>query len=238
MSFEKSKSDPVLGMKVFEHLKAKGYLTTELPVGTERKENDKKIEEITEQMTQVIRSLGLNPDDPQLVETPKRVAKMWVNELMGGLDWSRFPKCTMFPAGKYSANSFVLEKHAPIISVCAHHLMPFFGLSGQNGHYDFGPSATIAYIPKGEIIGISKLARITQFLSARPCNQEELCDMIREALCFILGTKDVVVYMEAYHTCQTCRGVGANGSMVVLSASGRFQSDQILRNEFLTAAKA
>lgn len=229
------KCDPELGRKVYDHLKSKGYLSMEVDGFSDN--NKGKIEKLKKLFSQAIVDLGLNPDDPQLVETPKRIAKMWVNELMGGLDWNRFPKCTMFPEGQATPGSFVVEKNAPSTAVCAHHFMPFFGLKGEKDHYDFGPAMTIAYIPKGKIIGVSKLPRLCRFLSARPSNGEELCNMIRETLCFILGTEDVAVYSEQYHTCQTLRGIEANGSMVVLSASGKFLNDDKIRSEFLAIAR-
>ena len=232
--YEEEKCDPELGKKVFEHLKSKGYLTMETGAPFDR---DAKIAEMKKVVSNMINVMGLNPDDPQLIETPKRVAKMWVDELMGGLDWSKFPKMTTFPEGKSTIGSFVIEKNAPIVSVCAHHFKNFFGLKGSDGHVDFGPAATIAYIPNGRIAGISKFPRLTKFLSARPSNQEELCNMIRETLAFILETEDVAVYMECYHTCQTLRGVKSNGSMVVLSASGKFLTDSTIRSEFLAIAR-
>lgn len=232
--YEEEKCDPFLGKKVFEHLKSKGYLTMETGIPFNR---EAKVAEMKKVISNMINVMGLNPDDPQLIETPKRVAKMWVDELMGGLDWSKFPKMTTFPEGKATSGAFVLERNAPIVSVCAHHFMPYFGLKGSEGHFDFGPAATIAYIPNGKICGISKLPRLTKFLSARPSNQEEMCNMIRETLAFILDTEDVAVYMEGYHTCQVLRGIQANGSMVVLSAGGRFQNDPNIRSEFLALAR-
>ena len=232
--YEQEKCDPELGKRVFEHLKSKGYLTMETGEPFNR---DERVAEMKKVVSDMIKTMGLNPDDPQLVETPKRIAKMWVDELMGGLDWSKFPKMTMFPEGKATSGSFVCEVGAPIRSVCAHHFLSFMGIRGDSNHLDFGPGCTIAYIPNGKICGISKLPRLTGFLSARPANQEELCNMIRETLAFLLETEDVAVYMDCYHLCQVARGARANGSMVVLSAGGKFLTDPSIRSEFLAIAR-
>lgn len=229
-----SKCDPKLGKKVFEHLKKKGYLSAE--TGT-RLDSKEQIEKIKPLIAEFIKTLGLDLNDPQLKETPKRVAKMWVNELAGGLDWSKFPKFTTFPEGKATIGSFIVEKNCPFIGVCSHHMMIFGGIKGEKGHYDFGPGCTIAYIPNGVIAGISKFPRVVSFLASRPCNQEELANTIRETISFILNTEDVAVYMQGYHSCQYARGAKANGSMIVLSASGKFLTDQHIRSEFLAIAR-
>lgn len=234
MAIDKSKCDPELGQKVFQHLKSKGYLGTETGV---LDDHDVRIANVKHHVEEMLKAFGLNLQDEQLLETPKRIAKAWVNELVSGLDWTAFPKCTTFDAGHVSNQSFVVEKGAPIKSVCAHHFLPFFGLKGNNDHFDFGPGATIAYIPNGKIIGISKLSRLSLFLSQRPCNQEELCNIIREVLCYVLNTESVAVYMNCHHTCQTLRGSESNGSMVVLSASGEFQNNPAIRSEFLAIAR-
>lgn len=231
---DESKCDPKLGKKVFEHLKKKGYLSAETGNRLDSKEQIEKIKPLVAKM---IETLGLDLNDPQLKETPKRVAKMWVNELAGGLDWSKFPKFTTFPEGKATTNSFIVEKNCPFYATCSHHMLPFFGLKGGNGHYDFGPGCTIAYIPNGKIAGISKFPRLSIFMSSRPCNQEELANILRETICFLLDTEDVAVYMQGFHSCQFSRGARANGSMIVLSASGKFLTDQHIRNEFLAIAR-
>ncbi len=231
---DKSRCDAELGRKVFAHLKSKGYLTMETGKFEDR---ETRIKELEQRFKQAIEIMGLDINDPQLRESPKRIAKVWVDDFMYGLDWDLFPKCTSFPEGMATVGSFVTLKNAPFISLCAHHFLNFLGIKGTNGNYDFGPGCTIAYIPKTKIIGLSKLPRLVKFLSARPSNQEELCNMIREALSFVLETEDVAVYMEGWHFCMVARGIESNGSTVTLSAGGKFLEDPMIRTEFLNEAR-
>lgn len=232
---DKSRSNPELGREVFEHLKSKGYLTMESGKFEDRKQ---RIEQLQHHVSEMLQVMGLNIEDPQLKETPKRVAKVWVDDSMSGLDWDLFPKMTTFKQDGLTPRSMVISKNNPIVAVCAHHIEKFYGLQGSGKHFDFGPGCTIGYIPKdGVIAGISKFSRLTEFLSARPCNAEELTSIIMETLKFVLKTDDVAVYMETYHNCQNLRGARANASTVTLACSGVFENDPQIRSEFLQEAR-
>ena len=232
---DKNKADPELGRKVRAHLKSLGFLSMEKDEEYNYEERRAKLEAL---MKQVVDVCGLVGTDCQLIETPKRISKYWIGESMAGLNWDWFPKCTMFETNGMSSKSFVIERDIEIRSLCAHHFAPFFGLQGGNGHYTFGPGVTVAYIPKGKLIGISKLARIVEFLAARPSNQEELSGMILETLKFVLGTEDVAVFIKAFHSCMTLRGINSSsGSTTSASMSGTFQTDDKIRSEFLSLAR-
>lgn len=230
-----SRCDAELGFKVFEHLKSKGYLAMETGKFEDR---ETRIAKLTAHVADMLKVMGLDINDQQLLETPKRVAKVWVDDSMYGLDWSKFPKCTEFTQDGLTPRSMVISKFNPVSAVCAHHLERFYGVQGNGNHFDFGPGCTIAYIPKNNvIIGISKLSRLSTFMSARPCNAEELTQIIQETLKYILKTDDVAVYMETYHNCQNLRGIKANASTVTLACSGVFESDPQIRSEFLNEAR-
>ena len=231
---DKNKVDPVLGQKVREHLKKLGYLKMEKDIPFDYEDRRAKLESL---MKQVLDVCGLERENDQLIETPKRISKYWIGESMAGLNWDWFPKCTMFDTNGMSEGSFICEKGIEVRSLCAHHFAPFFGLSGSDGQYAFGPGVTVAYIPNGKMIGISKLARIVEFLAARPSNQEELCGLILETLKYILGTEDVAVFISAYHLCQTLRGVRSSAKTINFSCAGRFQIDDKIRSEFLAIAR-
>ena len=232
---DKTRCDAELGQKIFHHLKNKGYLTMETG---KFDDYDTRVAKLKQHVSEMLQIMGLDVEDPQLKETPKRYAKVWVEDSMYGLDWNLFPKCTVFKQGGLTPNSMVISKNNPISAVCAHHIERFYGLQGNGKHFDFGPGCTIAYIPKNDrIIGISKLSRITEFASARPCNAEELTQIIQEILKYVLQTEDVAVYMETFHNCQVLRGAKANASTVTLACSGIFESDPQIRAEFLNEAR-
>lgn len=161
-------------------------------------------------------------EDPNSKETPHRVAKMYVDELLQGF-YGPDPKITTFPnVDKYTG--IVFQGGIRVRSMCSHHHAFFFG------------SAFVAYIPKeeGQIIGLSKLNRIVNFYSRRIQVQENLTEQIHQAITKLIGVNDgVAVVIKANHTCVSHRGIGEESEMQTAKLSGLFFSDQIgTRKEF------
>lgn len=218
MALQKTKCDPVLGKQVNDYLRQHGVHTPTVDVPFDDQE---KIERIEELMTQVLEVLGLDLSDDSLIETPKRVAKMFVNEIFWGLNPDYFPKATTVD-NKIDYNAMVIEKDVSIMSACEHHLVTIDGV------------AHIAYIPKGKVLGLSKLNRIAEYFARRPQIQERLNIQIAKALEFILGTPDVAVVIDAEHYCVKSRGVEDHGSHTVTSyLGGSFRDNPVCRQEFM-----
>ena len=171
--------------------------------------------------------LGLDLNDDSLEDTPKRVAKMYVNEIFWGLDYTKFPKCTAIENKMDYRNSFVCEKNVNVQSNCEHHFVVIDGV------------ATVAYIPHAKVLGLSKLNRIVEFFAKRPQVQERLTEQICETISFIAETDDVAVYIDAQHYCVKSRGIQDTGSSTVtLSTRGKFsEADSEVRREFLNIAR-
>jgi GTP cyclohydrolase I len=223
MSYNKTKTDPELGQKVHQHLVAMGVETPTTPLDIDRKN---KIEVIEAHFAQIMRVLGLDLDDDSLMDTPKRVAKMYVNEIFWGLDYEAFPKCTAVD-NKMKYNEMVVERNVNVQSNCEHHFVVIDGL------------ATVAYVPKDKVLGLSKINRIVEYFSKRPQIQERLTEQIYHALQFILETDNVAVMIDAQHYCVKSRGVEDTGSSTVTSRlGGGFKTDPALRNEFLSIARS
>jgi len=225
MSHERTKCDPVLGEQVHQHLLTVGvetpttFLLTSVPT-------DEKIKSIEYHMENILNVLGLDLTDDSLMETPKRVAKMYVNELYWGLKPEFFPKCTTVQ-NKMGYDEMVLEKDITILSDCEHHLRTIIGV------------AHIAYIPKEKVLGLSKLNRVADYFARRPQIQERLAEQIFHALCFILGTDDVAVVIDAEHFCVKQRGVQDSNSHTITSKlGGCFKSDPTVRSEYMSLINA
>lgn len=222
MSLDKRKCDPVLGQEVHEHLLELGIETPTVSTGLSVKE---RIEAIENEMKTVMSVLGLDLDDDSMCDTPNRVAKMYVTELFYGLDTETFPKCTAVE-NKMDYDEMVMEKSINVTSFCEHHFQPITG------------TATIAYIPKGKVLGLSKLNRVTDYFSRRPQVQERLTAQICCALQFILGTDDVAVLIDAEHGCVKNRGIQDYNSHTVTSKlGGGFKTHPEVRAEFMALAK-
>ena len=222
MSYNKTKTDPELGQKVHEYLVKMGVETPMKPNNWERKQ---KIEAIEGYFHQIMKTLGLDMSDDSLIETPTRVARMYVNEIFWGLDYEAFPKCTTVD-NKMKYNEMVVERNVNVQSNCEHHFVVIDGL------------ATVAYVPKQKVLGLSKINRIVEYFSKRPQIQERLTEQIFHALCFILETEDIAVMIDAQHYCVRSRGVEDTGSSTVtVRLGGGFKSDPAARNEFLSIAR-
>lgn len=230
MSYNKTKCDPELGQKVHEHLVKMGVETPmtkpgnfayDLVITMERKD---KIAAIEKSFSDIMTILGLDLSDDSLAETPKRVAKMYVNEVFYGLDYDAFPKCTTVD-NKMKYNEMVVERNVNVQSNCEHHFITISGF------------ATVAYVPKDKVLGLSKINRIVEYFSKRPQIQERLTEQIFHTLCFILDTEDVAVMIDAKHYCVAARGVEDTGSSTVTSRlGGGFKTDPAARAEFLNIA--
>lgn len=233
---ELEKTNSELGFKVRDYLKSRGLLNLE---NASTLTPDDKREKLKNLFAQMLDVLELNTEDGNLVDTPNRLAKLYVNDLFYGLDWSKFPKCTAIDNQFVGYDNFVLLKDIRIVSVCSHHFMPFFGLKGNSdGTASFGPGCTIAYIPNKKVIGISKFSRIVNFMGSRPNTQETLTAQIAEVISFIAETEDVAVCINANHTCMSLRGANdSSANTVTLYCKGKFLNDDKLRSEFLGASK-
>jgi len=222
MSYNKTKTDPELGQKVHEHLVKMGVETPTRPTIFDRKD---KIEVIEAHFSQIMRTLGLDLEDDSLCDTPKRVAKMYVNEIFWGLDYEAFPKCTAVD-NKMKYNEMVCERNINVQSNCEHHFVVIDGL------------ATVAYVPNQKVLGLSKINRIVEYFSKRPQIQERLTEQIFHTLQYILETEDVAVMIDAQHYCVKSRGVEDTGSSTVTSKlGGGFKSDPAARAEFYQLAR-
>lgn len=218
MALDKTKTDPKLGEEIHECLME---VNVETPMsGISLPDNKREI--IESSIRKIMETLGLDLKDDSLVETPKRVAKMYLNEIFWGLDYKNFPKITTVE-NKMQYDNMLLERHIKVMSVCEHHLIPIMG------------EAFIAYIPHDKVIGLSKLNRIVEFFSRRPQVQERLVAQIFHALCYILGTNDVAVVIKAEHTCVKLRGVEDINSDTITSKLGGAFFNGHLRNEFYKA---
>lgn len=227
MSHPDYKSDPILGQKVKDHLESIGL---ETPMTDEvHTSQDEKIKAIRECMGVALQALGLDLTDDSLMDTPNRIAKMWVKEIFWGLDYNQFPKCTTIEnkMGRNSPGSFVVERNVNVQSNCEHHFVVIDG------------KACVAYIPRAKVLGLSKLNRIVEFFAKRPQVQERLTEQIAATISFVTGTPDVAVYLEAVHYCVKSRGIQDTGSSTcTLAVEGVFaEPESESRREFLNIAR-
>ena len=222
MSYNKTKTDPVLGQKVHDHLVSMGVETPVIDNGLSRTD---KIDKIEKSFDTIMETLGLDLKDDSLMDTPKRVAKMYVNEIFWGLDYDAFPKATVV-ANKMQYDEMVVERNINVQSNCEHHFVIIDGL------------ATVAYIPNETVLGLSKINRVVEYFSKRPQIQERLTEQVYHALSFILNTEHVAVLIDAQHYCVKSRGVEDAGSSTITSKlGGGFKTDPALRAEFLSIAR-
>lgn len=180
-------------------------------------------EKIKQGVRMILEGVGENPGREGLVETPDRVARMY-EEIFSGLYMDAAePLAKRFHV---AGNEMVLEKDIVFYSTCEHHLMPFFG------------KAHVAYIPKGEVVGLSKIARTVEVFAKRPQLQEQLTAQIADAINEHLHPMGVMVMVEAEHTCMTMRGVKKPGSKTVSYVTrGIFAEDTALQDRFFQLVK-
>ncbi|MBN2842579.1 MAG: GTP cyclohydrolase I FolE [Sedimentisphaerales bacterium] len=169
---------------------------------------------------EILIAVGEDPDREGLAATPERVARMY-QELFGGLHTD--PKVHVGKVFTENYDEIVLLKDIPFHSMCEHHLLPFMG------------TAHIAYLPRGKVLGVSKLTRILSCFALRPQVQERLTNQVAEFIMKEVDARGVAVVIEATHTCMTIRGVKRPGAVMVTSAMlGTFRSDARSRSEVMS----
>ena len=183
--------------------------------------DEQKIEKIQHHFSQIMDILGLDLSDDSLKGTPKRVAKMYVNELFSGLNPASKPKISLFD-NKYQYDQMLVEKDISFYSNCEHHFVPIFG------------KAHVAYFSSGKVIGLSKLNRIVNYYSKRPQVQERLTMQIANYLQEVLKTEDVAIIMDAKHLCVSSRGIKDNSSSTVTSFYGGKFKEESVKKELMS----
>ena len=179
-----------------------------------------KIDLIEEHFREIMGILGLDLTDDSLNGSPRRVAKMYVQEIFKGLNPANKPLPTLFD-NKFRYNEMLVEKDITVQTYCEHHFLPIIG------------RAHVAYISSGKVIGLSKLNRVVEYFSKRPQVQERLTVQIADELKRVLETEDVAVIIDAKHLCVSTRGVhDVNSSTITASYGGKF-GEEATRQELL-----
>lgn len=200
-------------------------LETPFKIPTNELSDEKRKQLISSHMTEILKLLHLDLEDDSLKETPSRIAKMYVDEVFSGLNYINFPKITLIE-NKMRVDEMVTVRDITLTSTCEHHFVIIDG------------KATVTYIPKDKVIGLSKINRIVQFFAHRPQVQERLTQQILIALQVLLGTNNVAVSIDAVHYCVKARGVkDATSATTTTSLGGLFKSSQNTRQEFLRAVR-
>ena len=180
--------------------------------------HEEKLLTIEKHFEAIMQTLGCDLTDPSLAATPKRVAKMYVEELFSGMDPNAFPNISYIYEG-FEKEGLIHIKDIGIHSICEHHFLPFIG------------TAEIAYLPSTKILGLSKFNRIVDYFCRRPQLQERLTMQIADCLSLLLSTEDISVKITASHGCVTLRGIHDPCSQTITHVRrGKFLSD--LKNNF------
>ena len=183
-----------------------------------------KVSLIQEKVYEILDILGMDLTDDSLRGTPRRVAKMFVNEIFSGINPKNKPKMSTFE-NKYNYGEMLVEKNVTLYSTCEHHLLPIVGL------------AHVAYISNGTVVGLSKINRIVKYFAERPQVQERLTIQIVRELQKVLKTDSVACIIDAKHLCVNSRGIkDINSSTVTSEFGGEFKDDKFKR-EFLDYIK-
>lgn len=178
-----------------------------------------KMDIIEGHFREIMLTLGLDLKDDSLKGTPRRVAKMYLQEIFSGLNPANMPKIALFD-NKYRYNEMLVEKNITFYSNCEHHFVPIYG------------KAHVAYISNGKVIGLSKINRIVQYFSKRPQVQERLTVQIGNYLKKVLETEDIAVVIDATHMCVSSRGIQDQSSSTVTSFFGGLFKSDAKRQEF------
>ncbi len=169
---------------------------------------------------EILTAIGEDPDRESLRDTPGRVARMYA-ELFSGL--SANPARHLARVFEERYDELVLVRDISFNSMCEHHLLPFMGV------------AHVGYLPRGKVVGLSKLARVVEEVSKRPQVQERMTHTIADLIHDTLDAKGVIVVLEATHTCMTIRGICKPGSLTVTSAvRGLFKTNPSSRAEVMS----
>jgi len=182
--------------------------------------NEEKMDIIKDDVRHIMETLGLDLSDDSLSGTPRRVAKMFVNEIFGGLDPAKKPSASTFE-NKYKYGEMLVEKNITVYSTCEHHLLPIVG------------KAHVAYISNGSVVGLSKMNRIVDYFAKRPQVQERLTIQIVKELQKVLNTEDVACVIDAKHLCVNSRGIRDVESSTVTSEFGGKFKEKETKREFL-----
>jgi|TARA_B110000211_G_scaffold50417_1_gene55193 GTP cyclohydrolase I len=186
--------------------------------------DEEKKEKIATLFKEIMDVIGLDLTDDSLKGTPKRVAKMYIEEIFSGLNPINKPKIALFD-NKYQYNQMLVEKNITFYSNCEHHFVPIIG------------KAHVAYISSGKVIGLSKLNRIVQYYAKRPQVQERLTNQIAEDLKKALQTENVAVIIDAKHLCVASRGIKDDTSATVTAYYGGEFNTPSKINELLNYLK-
>ena len=181
--------------------------------------------EIEKHIRGILIALGDDPDREGLRETPARVAKMY-GEVFEGMNYTNAEIAEMFNKSfedgfSHSENDIVVVKDIEVFSYCEHHLALMYDMK-----------VTVAYVPKGKVLGLSKIARIADMAAKRLQLQERLGADIAEIITLASGSEDVAVFIEANHSCMTARGIKKPAAKTVTSTlRGHFETDNNLRDK-------
>ncbi|MCK5740891.1 MAG: GTP cyclohydrolase I [Chlorobi bacterium] len=189
-------------------------------------ERSAMIKELEQKFVEVTEILRISRNDPNTRDTPKRIAKMFVNELFSGR-FTTPPQNTVFP-NRHNVDQLVISKGIEVMSVCSHHWQT---ISGQ---------CAIGYIPDKHVIGVSKLSRIVDWFARRGQIQEELGEQIADFIDDLIKPKALGVVIEAKHYCMIARGVKGsetNSKMITSVMRGWLKDDITLKNEFMILIK-
>lgn len=175
--------------------------------------DEEKMRKISGHFREIMHTMGLDLQDDSLAGTPNRVAKMYIKEIYRGLNPANKPEMRLFE-NPYDYDEMLVEKDITFYSTCEHHFVPIYG------------KAHVAYIPKGKVVGLSKINRMVQYYASRPQVQERLTIQIAKELSIALNTPDIAVVIDADHLCVASRGVGDTNSRTITSKfMGAFQND-------------
>ena len=188
------------------------------------KSDHEKILLIQKHVHSILETLGMDLTDDSLKGTPLRVAKMFVNEIFGGLHPDKKPKASTFD-NSYKYGEMLVEKNITLYSTCEHHLLPIVG------------KAHVAYVSNGTVVGLSKMNRIVDYYAKRPQVQERLTLQVVQELQEVLGTKDVACVIDAKHLCVNSRGINDTASSTVTREFGGVFKNEDKKREFLDYLK-
>tara|TARA_B100001113_G_scaffold186248_1_gene152613 strand:+ start:596 stop:1276 length:681 start_codon:yes stop_codon:yes gene_type:complete len=186
--------------------------------------DEEKIKIIEGKVHDILETLGMDLTDDSLKGTPLRVAKMYVNEVFGGLNPKHKPISSTFK-NKFKYGEMLVEKNITLYSTCEHHLLPIIGF------------AHVAYVSNGTVVGLSKINRIVNYYAKRPQVQERLTIQVVKELQKVLNTDDVACVIDAKHLCVNSRGINDVASATVTAEFGGKFKDSKFRRDFLDYIK-
>lgn len=188
----------------------------------EKSKINKKL--IEKSIRNILVAIGENPDREGLVETPSRVARMY-EEIFEGIQYSNEEIAKMFNKcfEDTGFGDLVIEKDIPVFSYCEHHMALMYDMN-----------VTIAYIPNGKVLGLSKMARIADMVAKRLQLQERIGTDIADIMQMVTGSEDVAVIIKGSHSCMTARGVKKPGITETCCLRGSFKTNSDLRQELYT----